>query len=156
MPVKALKKFLDEHNVKYVSISHSPAYTAQEIAARAHIPGKELAKTVMIKLDGKLAMAVLPANYRIDFEQLQQMTAAKSVELAREEEFKFTFPGCEIGAMPPFGNLYEMETYVAESLAEDESIAFNAGTHKELLRLQYKDFENLVHPKILKFSALRH
>lgn len=152
MPVQKLKKFLDSNGVKYVVMKHSTAYTAQEIAASAHIPGKELAKTVMIKVDDKMAMAVLPASYKVDFDLLKDATGADQVELASEEEFKYTFPDCEIGAMPPFGNLYDMEVYSAESLAEDEEIAFNAGSHKELIKLAYKDFENLVKPKVIKFS----
>lgn len=152
MPIKKLREFLDENNVKYLVISHSIAYTAQEIAASAHIPGKEVAKTVIVKLDGKMTMAVLPAPYKVDFDLIKKATGAKDVELASEEEFKYLFPGCEIGAMPPFGNLYDMDTIVAKSLTEDEDIAFNAGTHKELIKLSYKDFENAVKPKILKIS----
>ncbi len=152
MPVKKLKDFLDKEGVKYVSIIHSPAYTAQEIAALAHIPGKELAKTVMIKLDGKMAMAVVPASYKIDFDQCKKETGADKVELAGEEEFKYLFPECEIGAMPPFGNLYDMVVYVSETLSEDEAIVFNAGTHRELIRLNYEDFERTVKPRVIKIS----
>jgi Ala-tRNA(Pro) deacylase len=152
MPIKKLKDFLDSKGIKYVTISHSTAYTANEIAASAHIPGKELAKTVMVKIDGKMTMAVLPASYKVDFDLLQKVTGAKKVELASEQEFQGMFPGCEIGAMPPFGNLYEMEVLVDKSLCEDEEIAFNAGSHTELLRLSYKDFERLVKPKVVKFS----
>ena len=156
MPVKELKNLLDTRHIKYMAINHSPAYTAQEIASEAHIPGKEMAKTVMVKLDGKLAMTVIPANYQVDFDSLQKVTGAKKVELAIEEEFKYTFPDCEIGAMPPFGSLYNMETYVAESLTDDEQICFNAGSHHELIKLAYKDYEEMVHPKVLKFSVIRH
>jgi Ala-tRNA(Pro) deacylase len=152
MPVKKLREFLDAKGVKYVRIAHSMAYTAQEIAAASHIPGKEVAKTVMIKLDGKMAMAVLPASYKVDFDLLKGASGASKVELASEAEFKGEFPECEVGAMPPFGNLYGMEVFVAESLAEDEEIAFNAGSHTELIKLKYKDFEDLVKPRKLKFS----
>jgi Ala-tRNA(Pro) deacylase len=152
MPISKLREFLDENNVKYVVISHSTAYTAQEIAATAHIPGKEVAKTVIVKLDGKMTMTVLPAPFMVDFDLIKQGTGAKDAELASEEEFKYMFPGCEIGAMPPFGNLYDMDTIVAKSLTEDEEIAFNAGTHKELIKLSYKDYENAVKPRILKIS----
>ncbi|MDH3214796.1 MAG: YbaK/EbsC family protein [Candidatus Krumholzibacteria bacterium] len=153
MPVKKLRDFLDKNKVKYVTMSHSTAYTAQEIAASAHIPGKELAKTVVVKLDGKMAMAVLPASYRIDFDLLKEASGANKAELAGEKEFKDTFPGCEVGAMPPFGNLYNMDVYVAESLAEDDEISFNAGSHTELIRLPYGDFARLVKPRVVKFSA---
>ncbi|HID75682.1 MAG TPA: YbaK/EbsC family protein [Planctomycetaceae bacterium] len=153
MPVKRLKQFLDSHNVNYISITHSPAITAQEIAASAHVPGKELAKTVMVKIDGKMAMAVLPASYKVDFQLLREAAGAEEVELADEREFKDMFPECEVGAMPPFGNLYDMEVYVSRSLAEDEQIAFNAGSHTELIRLAYQDFERLVKPKVVRLAA---
>jgi len=153
MPVKRLVQFLDDHSVRYVTVSHSAAFTAQEIAASAHVPGRELAKTVMVKLDGKLAMAVLPASRQVDLALLAEVGAVTDVRLATEEEFAECFPGCELGAMPPFGNLYGMDVYVAESLAEDEEIAFNAGSHTELIRLRYADFERLVHPRVLAFTA---
>ncbi len=154
MPVKQLKEFLDQNQVKYVSVSHSVAYTAQEIAASAHVKGKELAKTVMVKVDGKMAMAVLPASFQVDLDLLRHAAAADRVELAGESEFKGLFPQCEVGAMPPFGNLYGMDVYSARELAEDDEIAFNAGTHTELVKLAYADFERLVKPRVLEFSAV--
>ncbi len=154
MPVKKLKEFLDENKVKYVTISHSPAYTAQTVAASAHIPGKELAKTVMVKMDGKMAMAVLPASHRVDLDLLKTSAGATKVELADEREFKNLFPECEIGAMPPFGNLYDMEVYVSRSLTENEAIAFNAGLHTELIQLSYRDFLGLVEPKVVRLTRL--
>jgi len=155
MPVQKLKDFLDSNNVKYVTVTHSPAFTAQQIAASAHVPGKELAKTVMVKIDGKMAMAVLPASEQIDFDRLKQATGAESVELAGENEFKGLFPNCEVGAMPPFGNLYDMDVLVESHLREDEEIAFNAGSHTELVRLPYHDYEELVHPRVAEFSTAR-
>jgi Ala-tRNA(Pro) deacylase len=152
MPVKKLKDFLDKNGVKYVSIRHSPAFTAQEIAASAHIPGKELAKTVMVKLDGKMAMAVLPASFRVDFGLLKKAAGARKAELAGEDEFRGAFPECELGAMPPFGNLYGMPVYASEALAEDEEIAFNAGSHIEVLKLAYKEFERLVKPTVTRLG----
>jgi len=149
MPAQKLKKYLDGHNIEYVTISHSPAYTAQRIAELTHIPGKELAKTVIVKLDGKYAMAVLPASGRVDLDYLKRGTKAEQVEIASEAEFKDLFPDCEVGAMPPFGNLYDMEVYVAEQLADDEEIAFNAGSHTELVRMSYKDFSRLVTPRVI-------
>ncbi len=152
MPLKQLKEFLDSHHVKYVTIGHSAAFTAQEIAASAHIPGKELAKTVMVELDGRLAMAVVPASMKIDFERLQQTAGAKKAGLADEVQFANLFPDCEVGAMPPFGNLYDMDVYVSERLTEDDEIAFNAGSHTELVRLAYADFERLVQPKVARIG----
>jgi Ala-tRNA(Pro) deacylase len=153
MPVKKLKEFLDAHRIKYVTVSHSLAYTAQEIAARAHVRGKELAKTVIIKADGRIAMAVLPASYRVDFGLLARAIGADKVDLATEKEFKLLFPDCELGAMPPFGNLYGMDVWVAESLSEDKEIAFSAGTHTELMKLPFTDFQRLVQPRVVKLSA---
>lgn len=153
MPVKRLKEFLDSHNIKYVIISHSRAFTAQETATSAHIPGKELAKTVVVKMNGKMAMAVLPASSKVDFDLLKKATGSSKIEIASEKEFKDIFPECEVGAMPPFGNLYGMEVFVAESLTEDKEIAFNAGSHRELVKMAYKDFERLAKPKIMKFSV---
>ena len=154
MPVKKLRQFLDSQDIKYITISHSPAYTAQLIAAAAHLPGKGVAKTVMIKLDGKMVMVVLPAPYKVDLQLLEDATGAEQVELATEREFRELFPECELGAMPPFGNLYGLDVYVAKKLTEDTEIAFNAGTHTELIQLAYADFERLVRPRVLAIAAL--
>ena len=152
MPVKRLKEFLDSHGVKYVTISHSQAFTAQEIAASANVPGKELAKTVMAEIDGRMVMAVLPASHRVVLDFLREATGAESVRLLSEREFRDRFPDCYIGAMPPFGNLYGMDVYVSESLTEDEEIAFNAGSHTELIRLPYRDFKRLVRPNVVRLA----
>lgn len=154
MPIRKLKEFLDTAGVKYIVVSHAPAYTAQEIAASAHIPGKELAKTVIVKLDGKMAMAVLPASHVVDFDKLKQAAGSAKAELASEDEFRSLFPECEVGAMPPFGNLYDIPVYAERALTEGEEIAFNAGSHKELFRMAYKDFENLVKPRTGDFGNL--
>jgi len=155
MPLASLTEYLDKHSVKYIVISHSPAYTAQGIAALSHIPGKELAKTVVVKLDGQLTMAVLPASFRVDVGLLKKATNAKRVELASETEFKGRFPECETGAMPPFGNLYGIDVIADESLAKDKEIAFNACSHRELIRLAWEDFERLAKPKITRIAAMR-
>ena len=152
MPSKKLKAFLDENKIKYITIKHSSAYTAQEIAAIAHIPGKDLAKTVIIKIDGKMAMAVLPASYKVSFDDLKDTLGVKEVRLAYEQEFIDKFPDCEVGAMPPFGNIYGLDVFVADSLADDEEIAFNACSHTELIKMSFSDFERLVKPKRIKFS----
>jgi Ala-tRNA(Pro) deacylase len=153
MPVQRLKDFLDEHQIKYVVISHSSAFTTQEIAAATHIPGKELAKTVIVEIDGKMAMAVLPGSQKVDLEQLREAAGAESVALVKEEAFKDRFPECELGAMPPFGNLYGMPVYVADSLTEDEEVAFNAGSHTQLVKMAYRDFERLVQPEVMPFAV---
>ncbi|MCL4550270.1 MAG: YbaK/EbsC family protein [Bacteroidetes bacterium] len=152
MPSKMLKEFLDKNKIKYVTIKHSLAFTAQEIAASAHIKGTEMAKTVLIKIDGKMAMFVLPASYKVNFDQLHETLGTKNIRLANEVEFKDKFSDCDVGAMPPFGNLYGLDVYVADVLAKDEEIAFNACTHTELIQMPYKDFERLVKPRLIKFS----
>ena len=152
MPVQKLKDFLDKHEIKYVSVVHSPAYTAQEIAARAHIKGRQLAKTVMVLVDGKMAMAVLPASLKVDFDYFRKEIGASNVGLAAEREFESLFPDCEVGAMPPFGNLYGMDVYVDQSLVEDDEIAFTAGTHTELIKLPFIDFKRLVKPEIVRLT----
>ncbi len=151
MPVQKLRTYLDENGVKYSAIQHSKAFTAQEIAELTHIPGKELAKTVMVILAGELAMAVIPASHRVDFKCLSDV-AGSVAELAEEGDFVERFPTCDVGAMPPFGNLYEMAVYASEILTEDEFIAFSAGSHAEVIRLCYADFERLVNPVVGRFS----
>lgn len=149
MPLNKLVNYLDEHGKKYVVIKHSPAFTAQEVAASAHIPGKEMVKTVIVKADGEMRMVVLPSTYDVDFDAIKKATGAREVELASEDEFGEIFPDCELGAMPPFGSFYDIDTLVAESLTDDEVIAFNAGTHNELVRMNYSDYEELVQPRIM-------
>jgi len=153
MPISKLKDFLDSEHIQYVVISHSPAFTAQQIAASAHVKGRELAKTVMVKIDGHLAMAVLPASQKVDLDRLREAAGADQVELASEREFRDYFPDCDLGAMPPFGNLYGLEVYVADGLTEDDEIAFNAGSFTELVRMSYSDFERLVQPTVLRFAV---
>jgi Ala-tRNA(Pro) deacylase len=155
MPEKKLREFLDDQGIQYRATPHEIAYTARQTATVTHVPNKELAKTVIVKIDGVLAMAVLPASYMVDLSLLRAATGARSVSLAKESEFQNWFPECEIGAMPPFGKLYGMRVYVDESLTKDEHISFNAGSHYELLEISYADFERLVKPRTLKFTGLR-
>ena len=150
--MKQLVDFLDTNNVKYVNITHSTAFTAQDVAESAHISGKEMAKTVIVWMDGAMAMVVLPASSMVDFNKLKGAVGAKSIELATESEFKDRFPSCEIGAMPPFGNLFNMKVLVDTMLAEDEEFSFNAGTHHELVRMSYADYERLVKPTMASFA----
>lgn len=153
MPSKKLKEYLDRNEVPYVSITHSQAYTAQQIAASAHIPGRNMVKTVMVVINGTMAMAVLPASFFVDFNLLKEVTGEGNVRLASEMEFKDMFPDCEVGAMPPFGNIYNLAVYVAKVLTEEGEIAFNAGTHTEIIQMTYRDFERLVHPMVMKFAV---
>jgi Ala-tRNA(Pro) deacylase len=151
MLIGVLRKFLDGHHVKYVVMTHSPAYTAQTLAASAHISGKKIAKTVIVKVDGRMVMAVLPASDHVNLEGFKEASGAETVELASEEEFQKDFPGCEAGAMPPFGNLFEMPVFVSETLSQDAEIAFNAGTHRDLVKLAYTDYQKLVNPQVARF-----
>ncbi len=153
MPLQRLKELLGRQGVHFETIAHLPAYTAQGIAAMTHISGKEVAKTVIVKLDGQLAMAVVPASHRIDLRRLQAETKATTVALASEAEFKDAFPGCETGAMPPFGSLYGLPVLVDETVTHDQEIVFNAGSHTELVRLAYQDFARVEKPRVMKFSA---
>jgi len=153
MPAKKLKEFLNSQNIKYVSIQHSPAYTAQEVAASAHVSGRDLAKTVIVTVEGTMAMVVLPADRKVVLSDLREVLGAEKVKFATEDEFKGRFPDCEIGAMPPFGNLYGMEVYVAPNLAAEAEIAFNAGTHTEIIQMAYPDFARLVNPKVIPFTT---
>ncbi|HVP37566.1 MAG TPA: YbaK/EbsC family protein [Candidatus Saccharimonadales bacterium] len=150
MPAKRLRTYLDENHIRYVAMSHSQAYTAQEIAAASHVPGKAMAKTVMVKLDGKMAMVVVPALHKIDLEVLKRGSHSSRTELATEAEFKLLFPDCEPGAMPPFGNLYGLPVFVEEGLTANPEIAFNAGSHTEILKMDFADFQRLVKPTLLR------
>ena len=152
MPLSKLRTFLDSHHIKYLVISHSLAYTAQGVAALAHVSGKQLAKTVIVKIDGVLAMVVIPASFHVDLNRLRKATGARTVELASEHEFKDAFPDCETGAMSPFGNLYDMAVYADASLVENEEITFTAGTHRELVRMSWEDMLRLVNPEIGVFA----
>jgi Ala-tRNA(Pro) deacylase len=153
MPVKKLRKFLDDNEVKYITVNHSPAYTAREVAASAFVPRREFAKATIVKLGGAMAIAVVPASRHVDLEKLASEAGVGSAVLAGEDEFQDAFPGCEVGAMPPFGNLYDMPTYVDTLLQEDDEIAFNAGTHTQIVRLAYDDYVKLVRPKVCSISV---
>ncbi len=155
MSLLRLRKFLDSYNIRYILISHSVAYTAEGIAALTHIPGKEVAKTVIVKIDNALAMAVVSASQHVNLELLKAATKANVVQLAAENEFKSRFPDCETGAMPPFGNLYGMSVFADEVLSHDKEIVFNAGSHRELVRLAWEDFERLVQPKVMELSTAK-
>ena len=152
MPLSKLREFLDSHHIKYLVISHSLAYTAQGVAALAHVSGKKLAKTVIVKLDGVLAMTVIPASEHVDLDRLRTFCGSRLVELASEPEFKAAFPDCETGAMPPFGNLYDMPVYADVSLGENEEITFSAGTHRELVRMNWADMLRLVNPTVCRLT----
>jgi Ala-tRNA(Pro) deacylase len=153
MATQLIRDYLDLNAIPHSSVPHPQTFTAQRTAQVAHIKGKEFAKTVIVKVDGRVCMAVLPAHCHVDVERLKSVTGARHLDLAREDDLKKLFPDCETGAMPPFGNLYGMEVWVHEDLTRDEQIAFNAGTHTELIRMSYRDYEELVHPVVADFAS---
>lgn len=146
--LRKLKTLLDEAKVAYEVLTHPLAYTAQEIAATQHVPGKEMAKVVMLEVDGTLVMAVIPANFKIHIDTARASLGAVSVRLATEDEFTSRFPECEIGAEPPFGNLFGIKTVVDPTLEKDEYIYFNAGNHAQTVRMNYRDFVVLAKPQV--------
>jgi Ala-tRNA(Pro) deacylase len=149
---RKLKDYLEKNRVPYQIGVHQPVYTSQEIAASMHVPGKELAKVVMVKADGKMVMLVLPASYRVDTKKVKKVLQCKRLGIAKEKDFEEVFPDCEVGAMPPFGNLYNLEVWVDRVLAEDEFVVFQAGSHVETLKIKYHDYTRLVNPKVGDFS----
>ena len=144
---RRLKEYLEENRVPYTHCTHRLAYTAQEVAAAQHVPGREMAKTIVVKADDRFMLVILPAVLKIDMKALREELPFKHVDLASEKEFAALFPDSEIGAMVPFGNLYELSVYVDQSLSADEEIVFNAGTHVDTIKMKYRDFERLVQPK---------
>jgi Ala-tRNA(Pro) deacylase len=152
MPLKRLTYFLDKNKVKYRIQKHETAFTSMEVAATTHIAGKKVAKTVILVIDDVMKMVVLPSTHHIDFEQIREVLNAEYVRLATETEFEDKFPDCELGAMPPFGNLYDMETILSEVMTEEEEIAFDAGTHDEVIIMAYQDYHDLVKPTILPLA----
>jgi len=154
MPVRKLQTFLDNHGIKYVVINHSPAYTARETAASTLIPRREFAKTVLVKLsDQRLVMAVVPASRHVDLAALSDAAGSKASCLADEEEFEALFPGCEAGAVPPFGNLYDMPVFADRELMKEDDLAFNAGSHTQIIRLSARDYMELVAPTLGDFGV---
>jgi Ala-tRNA(Pro) deacylase len=148
-----LKKFLDDNLVGFDVVQHDPAFTAQELAARMHVPGREFVKVVVVKLNGAYALAALPAHRRIDLKALARAAGVRKCSLATENEFQQLFTDCEVGAMPPFGNLYNLPTYVDQEVAYNEVIVINAGTHAEAIRVRFGDLKRLVHPRVGSFAV---
>ena len=148
MPARKLKEFLDSKGISYTSVSHPETYTAQRTAQASHVKGGDMAKTVVVKGGDQMCMVVLTANNRLDLRKVGEAAGVEAVELAGEGEFQELFPDCDVGAMPPFGNLYGVRVFVDRNLAEDEEIAFNAGTHTEVVKMAYNDFEALVKPQV--------
>lgn len=153
MPKERLTAYFRENGVGYESLTFREVYTAQEVAAALHLPGWHLAKVVIVKADDRLVMLALPAPARVDFAALKNVLGVKEARLAKEAEFKDLFPDCEIGGMPPFGNLYDVPVYVDRSLTEAGEIAFLAGSHHEAMKIAYADFERLAQPTVAEFTV---
>lgn len=156
MSPKLIRAYLDEAHVDYMVRGHQPAFSSSRVAQAVHVPGRELAKVVIIWLDQRLVMAVLPSTQHVDLEHFRELAGGRKVRLAHEDEFAARFQHCEVGAMPPFGNLYDMEVFVAESLTKDDYISFNACTHTDVMTMAYADFERLVRPRVLAFAESTH
>lgn len=144
-----IKAYLDKENVGYQVLEHSLAYTAMEIAGSQHVPGRQVIKTVIVKADNKFVMCVLPAIHYIDLYKLQDILKTKNVQLATEEEISKLFPEYEVGAEPPFGHLYNLPVYADKVLEVDEDIVFNAGTHTDMIKIKWKDYQRLSRPTIV-------
>jgi len=152
MPAQKLKQMLDQHNIKYISINHSPAYTARETAASTFVPRREFAKTIIVDMDGEKVMAVLSASRHVDLEALRNLVQTNEARLATEDEFRELFPDCELGAMPPFGSLYNTRVFVDEMVTGVDDVCFNAGSHEQILRMDSADYMKLEQPRIGAFA----
>ena len=152
MPAQKLKRLLDEQNIKYLSINHSPAYTAREVAASTFVPRREFAKTVIVDVDGEKVMAVLSASHHVDLVALRKLANGKRIRLATEDEFKELFPDCEIGAMPPFGSLYDTRVFVDQMVTEVDDLCFNAGSHEQIIRMDCRAYLDLEQPVVGAFA----
>ena len=150
--VDKLQTYLDQTDTRYTHSIHPRAYTAKDVAKAEHIPPHKIAKSVVFRTDDTFALAVLPADEHIDLHELKHILGAQHVRLATEYELSVLFADSEVGAMPPFGNLYGLPVYVDSSLASEEVIAFNAGTHKDVIHMRYADFERLVGPSLVTFG----
>jgi Ala-tRNA(Pro) deacylase len=155
MPCDKLLDYLTENGVDFELTEHPKAYAAQDVAHKAGVPGRAFAKTVLVKLDGLLAMAVVPAEHKVNFHMLREVAGAETISLATEDDFELRFPDCELGAMPPFGNLYGMRVLVDEHLRDTDIMVFNAGSHTEVITMPYADFLRLVEPLEAHFSFQR-
>lgn len=151
-----IRDFLNSRHVDFRVVTHPTAYTAQEEAAVTHVPGREWAKTVVCFADGEPILAVLPAHYSIDFDRLRDITGAAHVRLASEAELVTLYPGCEAGAMPPLGPLYNQRVFVDASLADDEDVVFNAGTHVDAVRMRYDALVPLIGGVVARFATKPH
>jgi Ala-tRNA(Pro) deacylase len=148
-----LRNLLEQNGIAFQVLPHDPAFTAQQLAARIHVPGRVFVKAVVVQLDDHYAIAAVPAHRLVDEKALARVAGAKQCRLATEAEFRDLFPECEVGAMPPVGRLYNLPTYVDDEVTRDESIVANAGTHAEAIRLRYLDLARVVEPVVGRFGV---
>lgn len=151
--VNKVKSYLDQEHVVYQILEHSLAFTAMEIAGAQHVPGKQFIKAVIVKADDQYIMCVLSSTHRIDFDRLKKLTKSQDIFLAKESEIASLFPDYELGAEPPFGQLYGLKVYVDEEVPENDEIIFNAGTHTDAVKIKYRDFKRLVKPIVADFGV---
>lgn len=152
MPCEKLLEYLDVSGVDYAFVDHPRAFAAEDVARISGVPDRSFVKTVLVRLDGLMAMALLPATFKVNFNLLRTAAGAGTIVLALEQDFEERFPDCSLGAMPPFGNLYDMEVYADGTLTEAGTIAFNAGTHREVITMLWDDYEALVAPRLARFA----
>jgi Ala-tRNA(Pro) deacylase len=148
----SISNYLERHGVSFSVVEHSVAFTAQEEAHATHVPGREWAKAVVCMVDDQPTLAVLPADQLVDLDRFRTICGASSVRLANETELQPLYADCELGAMPPFGPLYKQPVLVDKSLTSDPEILFNGGSHREAIRMRYRDFEELVKPTVAEFG----
>lgn len=153
MPLSRLRKYLDKNSISYTLVSRPPVFTFQGTTVIVHAPGRQVAKTVMVKIDGELALTVLPAASHVDISAFRHEAGVRSAEFATDEEFRDRFPECEIGTMPPFGDLHGLEVFADETLSRNEEITFNARSHRELIQMPWNDFERVVKPTVIRLAA---
>jgi Ala-tRNA(Pro) deacylase len=151
---RRIRDYLDSQNAPYEWLPHPQAFTAQEVAHALHVSGKRLAKTVVLDADGRLVMAVLPASHRLIVAELKAALEVRHLEMLPEGELAKIFPDCDLGALPPFGNLYGIEVWVDRVVAESGEIVFTAGTHVDAVRMKYSDYAALVKPHEGRFSEV--
>jgi Ala-tRNA(Pro) deacylase len=154
MPIpRDVRSFLKDHHIQYRSLYHPSTYTAQQLAHVEHIKGQKIAKSVLLKAGDEFVLAVLPAAYKVDFTEMKKVLGKNELRLGTETEMRQLFPDCEIGAIPPLGNLYGIKVFVDESLRANDEIVFSVGTHREALQLKYHDFEEAVKPIVARFAV---
>lgn len=153
MATRRIKEYLDGNGARYVILHHSPAYTASEVAAAVHVSGRTFAKVLVVMLDNQLALAVVPATRDVDFTLLRDAVGVRTARLADEAEFAGRFEGCQRGTVPPFGHLFGTETYVERSMGHEPEIAFNAGTHTDVMIMDFEEYCRLAHPRLATIDA---